>query len=318
METAPPLPACRRSVAPRSVAGVPQLSWTTRPDGDALSEIISLLDAAAAADGVDPVSEPVLLRLRHGRPGQHLLARDGAGALVGFADLDVRYDRATAELAVLPGHRGRGVATALVDALAQRAGSGMWAWAHGEQPAAVRLAERAGMRRARELWQMRRSLAEPVPSRLLPEGLSLRAFVPGQDEAAVVELNNRAFAGHPEQSGWEVEDLQLREGEPWFDPAGFLLAVETVHDGAERLRGFHWTKVHPGPPPAGEIYVLAVDPDAQSGGLGAALAAAGLEHLRQRGLGEALLYTEADNTAAIRMYEKLGFARHHTDVEFLR
>jgi mycothiol synthase len=296
---------------------VPQLTWTTRPDHDAVAEIISLLDAAAAADKVDPVSEPVLLRLRHGRPGQHLLARDDAGTLVGFADLDVRNGRATSELAVHPGHRGHGIATMLVDALSQRAGPDMWAWAHGEHPAAVRLAERAGMRRARELWQMRRSLADPVPSRLLPDGLSLRAFVPGRDEAAVVELNNRAFAWHPEQAGWEVADLVLREGEPWFDPAGFLLAVEPADDSTDRLHGFHWTKVHPGPPPAGEIYVLAVDPDAQSGGLGAALAAAGLEHLRQRGLGEALLYTEADNAAAIRMYRKLGFVHHHTDVEFL-
>lgn len=296
------------------MTGVPQLSWSTRPDDDTVAEIISLLDTAAAADGVDPVSEPVLLRLRHGRPGQHLLARDGAGTLVGFADLDVRHGRATAELAVLPEHRGRGIAGVLVDALAQRAGPDMWAWAHGEHPAAVRLAARAGMWRARELWQMRRGLVDPVPSRLLPEGLSLRAFVPGRDETAVVELNNQAFAGHPEQSGWEVADLQLREAEPWFDPAGFLLAV----DDFDRLHGFHWTKVHSGPPPAGEIYVLAVGPDAQGGGLGNALATAGLEYLRQLGLGEALLYTEADNTAAIRMYEKLGFARHHTDVEFLR
>ncbi|MQA15427.1 MAG: mycothiol synthase [Pseudonocardiaceae bacterium] len=275
---------------------------------------MSLLEAAAAADGVDPVSEPVLLRLRHGRPGRHLLARDATGALVGFADLDVRHERATTELTVHPAHRGHGTGTALVDAVAQRAGSALWAWAHGEHPAAVRLADRAGMRRARELWQLRRSLTDPVPSRLLPEGLSLRAFVPGSDERAVVEVNNRAFAWHPEQSGWEVEDLQLRGGEPWFDPAGFLLAV----DGADRLHGFHWTKVHPGPPPAGEVYVLAVDPDAQSGGLGAALTAAGLEHLRERGLPEALLYSEADNAAAIRMYRKLGFTHHHTDVEFLR
>lgn len=270
------------------------------------------MEAVAAADGVDPVSEPVLLRLRYGRPGRHLLARDNTGTLVGFADLDVRYGRATTELAVHPAARGQGVGTALVDAVVQRAGPDLWAWAHGEHPAAVRLAEAAGMRRARELWQLRRDLAEPVPTRLLPDGLSLRSFVPGHDEAAVVEGNNRAFSWHPEQSGWEVADLELREGEPWFDPAGFFLAV----DDADRLHGFHWTKVHPGPPPAGEVYVLAVDPDAQSGGLGAALTAAGLEHLRQRGLAEVLLYTEADNVAAIRMYRKLGFAHHHTDVEF--
>lgn len=294
------------------MAAVLQLSWTTRPEAHAVAEILSLLRAVTAADGVEPVSEPVLLRLRHGREGQHLLARDTAGTLVGFADLDVRHERATAELAVHPAARGRGIGTALADEVTQRAGSDLWAWAHGEHPAALRLAERAGMRRARELWQLRRDLAEPLPSRLLPEGLSLRSFVPGRDEAAVVEVNNRAFAWHPEQSGWEAADLQLREDEPWFDPAGFFLAV----DGGDRLHGFHWTKVHPGPPPTGEVYVLAVDPDAHGGGLGGALTTAGLEYLRQRGLAEVLLYTEADNAAAIRMYRKLGFAHHRTDVEF--
>ncbi|MGH3977835.1 MAG: mycothiol synthase [Pseudonocardiaceae bacterium] len=287
---------------------------TTQPDPHTVEEVVALLAAAAAADGVDPVSEPVLLRLRHGRPGLRLLARDGGGTLVGFANLDVRGDRATAELAVHPGHRGQGIGTALATAVREHHDGPLWVWAHGEHPAAVRIAGRHGMRRERELWQLRRDLADPLPSRPLPEGLSLRRFVPGRDEAAVVEVNNRAFAWHPEQSGWDVGELAVREGEPWFDPTGFLL----VTDGDGRLAGFHWTKVHPGPPPVGEVYVLAVDPAAQGDGLGPALVLAGLEHLRDRGLGEVLLYTESDNEAAVRMYRKLGFRHHHTDVEFLR
>jgi len=279
-------------------------------------EIVALLAAAASADGVDPVSEPVLLRLRRGRAGEHLLACDDsgtagtAGTLTGYAALDPRADRPTAELAVHPGHRRRGIGTALADAVVERVGSGLWVWAHGEHPGALRLAERHGMRRARELWQLRRSLAEPIQHRALPDGLRLRAFVPGQDEPAVVEVNNRAFAWHPEQAGWEVEQLTERQEEPWFDPPGFLLAV----DHTDRLLGFHWTKVHPDG--TGEVYVLGIDPDAQGTGLGAALTAAGLEHLAGRGLAEVLLYAESDNDAAVRMYEKVGFRHHRTDVEF--
>ena len=294
------------------MAAVVTLTWTNRPAPEQTAQALALLAAAGSEDGVGPVSEPVLLRLRHRRTGDHLLAQDGNGALVGYAALDTRPDRPTAEFAVHPDHRRRGAGAALADVLVERVGVGLWVWAHGEHPGALALAERHGMRRARELWQFRRSLDEPAAHRPLPEGLHLRAFVPGRDEAAVVEVNNRAFAWHPEQADWDVEQLAVREDEPWFDPAGFLLAV----DGAGRLNGFHWTKVHPDG--VGEVYLLGIDPDAQGSGLGSALVAAGLEHLTGRGLAEVLLYTESDNDTAVRMYEKVGFRHHHTDVAFLR
>jgi mycothiol synthase len=166
--------------------------------------------------------------------------------------------------------------------------------------------------RRRELFQLRRALAGPIPQRALPEWVTLRAFVPGMDEAAVVQVNNRAFSWHPEQRRWDTSELAVREAQPWFDPKGFLLAV----DPAGRLLGFHWTKMHPGG--LGEVYVLAVDPDAQDSGLGVALTVLGLAHLREQGASQAMLYVETDNTAALRTYQKLGFAYHHTDAEFLR
>src|SRR5690606_10535850 len=115
----------------------------------------------------------------------------------------------------------------------------------------------------------------------LPAGVRLRPFRPGADEPAWRSLNARAFADHPEQGRWTLADLRLRMAEPWFDPAGFLLA-ERETDG--RLLGFHWTKVHAKDPsstggepaPIGEVYVLGVDPQAQGLGLGRALTLAGL------------------------------------------
>ena len=293
------------------MAVVVTLTWTSRPTTDQTAQALTLLATAGSADGVDPVSEPVLLRLRHRRSGDHLLAQDGSGALVGYAALDTRPDRPTAEFAVHPDHRRRGNGAALAAALVERVGVGLWVWAHGEHPGALALAERHGMRRAREVWQFRRSLDEPAAHRPMPEGMHLRAFLPGRDEAAVVEVNNRAFAWHPEQADWDVEQLTVREDEPWFDPAGFLLAV----DRTGRLFGFHWTKVHPDG--VGEVYVLGIDPGAQGSGLGSALIAAGLEHLAARGLAEVMLYAESDNDTAVRMYEKVGFRYHHTDVAFL-
>jgi mycothiol synthase len=288
------------------------LTWIAQPSSGQIAAAAGLLAAAAAADGVDPLSESAVLRLHHPGTGMHLLAHDPAATLVGYASVDGRAQRRTAELAVHPAHRRGGVGGALLAALLDRAEGPLWVWAHGEHPAALRLAQRTGLTRERELLQLRRGLADPIPPRALPDGVALRSFVPGEDEAAVVRVNNRAFSWHPEQSHWDISQLAMREAQPWFDPKGFLLAV----DPQDRLLGFHWTKVHVDG--RGEVYVLGVDPDAQGSGLGGVLTAAGLEHLRERGLAEVMLYVESDNAAALRTYQQLGFAHHHTDVEFLR
>jgi mycothiol synthase len=291
------------------------LSWLTRPSDDQIADILALLAAAEAADGVYAISEAAILWLRSGdsgpRTGVHLLAHDPTGTLLGYASLDERPERRTAEFTVHPEHRRRGVGGALLAALLVRVRGPLWVWAHGEHPAALRLVQQSGLISRRELMQLRRGLADPIPSRPLPGGVTLRAFVPGEDEAAVVRVNHRAFAWHPEQSRLDIRELTVLETQPWFDPKGFLLAV----DPADRLLGFHWTKIHPDG--LGEVYVLAVDPDAQGTGLGSALTVAGLAYLRERGAPEAMLYVDSDNTAAVCTYQKLGFAHHHTDVEYL-
>jgi mycothiol synthase len=282
----------------------PVIVEETSPDRSAVR---ALADAAEAADGVAPLSEPVLIDLQE-NAGRHLTARRD-GDLVGYAHLDAERG---AELVVRPDARRHGVGGALLDAL-EDAGVEL-VWAHGRRPAALGFAAARGYTAARTLWQLRRPLSLEIPDRPLPAGIALRPFVPGQDEDAWVEVNARAFAHHPEQGGWTAQDVRLREAEDWFDPAGFLLAVRT--DGS--LAGFHWTKVHPGPPPIGEVYVLAVDPSAQGLRLGPALTVAGLRHLRDRGLAEVLLYVDDDNPGAVRLYQRLGFTEWDADVQFRR
>ncbi|HWL35746.1 MAG TPA: mycothiol synthase [Frankiaceae bacterium] len=296
------------------------LDVRTRLDPVQVAEVRALLAAATDADDVHPLSEHVTLHLGHGGDpdARNVLARVGDD-LVGYAHLDLTdvVAGASAELVVHPGSRRQGIGQALVGQLVGLSTDGrLRLWAHGSHPAASALAERLGFRRGRALWQMRRSLYAPLPDPSLPEGVAVRTFVPGQDEEAWVAVNNAAFAEHPEQGGWTVEDLEVREKEPWFDPEGFFLA-----ERGGTLVAFHWTKVHGNGghdhEAIGEVYVVGVSPDAQRLGLGPAMTIVGLRHLRSRGLGQAMLYVDEANTNAIRVYERLGFTRWDTDVSYV-
>ncbi|MFB9464867.1 mycothiol synthase [Streptomyces cinereospinus] len=276
--------------------------------------VLDLLAAAARADGQQAVSEQGRLQLRGGaRAGvSHLLLTAG-GQLVGYAQLEDTdpVEAPAAELVVHPAHRGHGHGRALGSALLAASGKRLRVWAHGGHSAARHLAQVLGLTLFRELRQMRRPLAGlDLPEPVLAEGVTVRAFVPGQDDAAWLAVNAAAFAHHPEQGSLTQRDLDDRKAEPWFDPKGFFLAFR----GAE-LVGFHWTKVH-AEEQLGEVYVLGVAPGAQGGGLGKALTSIGLRHLAAQALPTAMLYVDADNTAAVSVYERMGFTTYQTDLMY--
>ena len=296
-----------------------------RLSGEEVAAVLELVRLATEDDGVAPLSEHVMLHLRYGgdRQARNVMLMDG-GKIAGYAHLDPTdpVEGPSGELVIHPAYRRKHLGLALVQALADEAGSQqLRLWAHGDLPAAGRLAAAAGFERVRALWQMRRSLQTQLDRPVFADGITIRTFRIGQDEDEWTSLNRRAFASHPEQGAWTRTDLDLREQEPWFNPEGFFLA-----EREGRLVGFHWTKVHGQDgqdgdhehQAIGEVYVVGVDPAERGSGLGRALTLVGLRYLRSRGLFQVMLYVDESNGPAIRLYESLGFTHWDTDVMFAR
>ncbi|HWD53100.1 MAG TPA: mycothiol synthase [Acidimicrobiales bacterium] len=320
-----------------------RLTTIHRLDADSYADITRLVEAAAESDGYDALSEHKRLELaqaldrttdgtdgagREAEPGgppdefAALFAHDpDHPEPVGYAQLNPAGTNGALglELVMDPRFRGpeAGIADALLGAAVEEAGRmtgnhrprTLRYWASHVTPPDDRLAAAHGLRQERDLIQLRRPLPieDPRPK------VETRAFVPGQDEEAWLEVNNRAFATHPEQGNWTFATLLEREAEPWFDPAGFRL-----YEPDGRLAASCWTKVHDDTsPPMGEIYVISVDPDFQGHGLGRALTVAGLDSLAGAGLRVGMLYVDGDNPA-LSLYQSMGFVEHHIDRAYVR
>jgi mycothiol synthase len=286
-------------------------------------EVLKLISAASDHDGVPPVSEHVLLHLRHGgdKADTHLIAAQG-NQILGYAHLDLtdQVEGPSAELVVHPQHRKAGIGQQLLKALHEASGNTLRLWSHGDLPEARNIAEKSGFKRVRTVIQMRRSLNDPIPE--LSKDISIRNFLPEIDNAEWIALNNKAFVNHPDQGNWSEKDLAVRVKEDWFDPQGFLIAEEN-----QKMIGFCWTKIHGGHThkhshgeaehdhdPIGEIYIMGVNPEHSGKGIGKAVTIAGLRHMRYQGIFSAMLYVDADNASAIKLYQSLGFTEWGRDV----
>lgn len=267
---------------------------------------------------------PELAELLEGHLSDHLwldFVNGGSAGFVGVRIVDedrtmaayAQISRAAggAELELLGDDRrvALDAAETALDAYAADGGGPLTWWVDDPDPGIRAWAEQYGLTTGRELHEMRRPLPHERHS-----AIATRAFVPGADDPAFLGVNNRAFAGHPEQGGWTHDTLASRLAAEWFDPDGFRLH-EVAEGTSLTLAGFCWTKIHPATdtePELGEIYVIAADPAFTGRGLGTELTLAGLDSLSARGVTTADLYVDGANAAARSLYERLGFHIHRT------
>ena len=270
-------------------------------------EVLELITAASNVDETPPIAENVLLALRYGseKNDRHLIATQD-GQIAGYAHIDPTdlVEGPSTELVVHPDFRSQGIGGGLLDEVRKYTEDSLRLWSHGDSESAQQLAREHDFHKVRTVIQMRRSLIEPIPH--ADSAFTVRPFTPA-DADAWVALNNRAFEGHPEQSGWTTKDLEIRMAEEWFRPEGFLVAER---DG--KLFAFCWTKIH-SLNPVGEIYIMAVDPDMHGAGIGRQILIAGLQYLRSQ-IHSAMLYVDAENLVAQKLYKELGFTEWGRDV----
>lgn len=285
---------------------------------DARAAVLDLVLAARQHTGERPLPDHLWVDLVHGSGyGLSVALAWRNTTLVGYAQVSESNESRTLSIVLkvdlTPAEIAAATTSLLQAAIGLTAddGGGELHWwitdvRSDVQQASAAAAATAGFRLGRTLLQMRvdlpladhHAVAAPV-----------RPFVPGDDDLALLEVNNAAFGDHNEQGGWTPSVLRRREREPWFDPDGLLM-----HHRGGRLAAFCWTKIHDDTLPVmGEIYVIAVHPDFHGLGLGRALTVAGLAHIAQRGIGTGMLFVDEANTVAVSLYRSLGFRIHRTD-----
>jgi ribosomal protein S18 acetylase RimI-like enzyme len=133
----------------------------------------------------------------------------------------------------------------------------------------------------------------PFTPRPLPRGVRIRHMIPA-DLPAVVAVDWAAFSPLWRNS---------------FDALQKALAQAILSTVMETDKGLVGYQISTGNPLGAHLARLAVCPEWQGQGLGAAMIGDLIQHTRRRGKSRITLNTQGDNQNSQSLYEKLGFAR---------
>jgi GNAT superfamily N-acetyltransferase len=166
--------------------------------------------------------------------------------------------------------------------------------------AARALLEREGFSLCRVFHEMRVTLTEPPTVPALPTGLRLRAFVPGQDERAVFDTIEAAFADHWNHAPRQYDEWLARKQREGVNPALWLL-VEAEDGSIPAVSLGSMREDH------GYISIVGTLRAWRGKGLASALLKASFGAFWERGMRTVALGVDSQNpTGATRVYEAAG------------
>jgi mycothiol synthase len=282
-------------------------------DIEALTRL--LISARAWPPAALPAPDDVLLRWeRRGvNPSADVsVLPDGSGELAAFAQTVVFKDgtpRLGFELGVRPDYRGRGIGSALYRLVANRAQSSGAAhltspvYRKGDEarPDSTGFLERRGFRQDHSYWQMRLDGIDRQPPAEWPKGIGFRSFADTERDAKVwARLIVEAF-GEPATP----EGIRAQLREPGVSRDGYFFAIDL--SSGEEIGTSRGRIDVLGGKPVGYVGTVGVIPRYRGRGIAIALMAATLGYLAERGMSSATLFVEDRNTAARRLYDKLGW-----------
>jgi len=205
---------------------------------------------------------------------------------------------------VHPDHCGRGIGTALLEAVERRAGEQGWLlkqYLPGGNTVAGELLSAHGYAITNRYWRMVGDLTEAPPAPVFPEDVWLRPYVDGDDEDEVHTLIHTSFSEIPGNINHGIEQWRQRMiRSATYDPSLWLIATD-----GERIVGVltneEWKEGN-----MGWCAQLAVRPDHRRQGLGRALLLTAFGEFHRRGRTRVGFGVHGENDRAIALYESLG------------
>lgn len=179
----------------------------------------------------------------------------------------------------------------------------------GEDSRSTSFLHRHGFHVVSHSLHLVRENMDNLPQPLLPEGYTVHSLLAlGEEPELYMETANRLGAYDASYTLIRPEELERTISNAGWEPEGVIF----LFDNQERIVGVIRAGLSAQAAHRGYLHEIRLDPASRGKGLGAAMVAAALRHLADKGVTRTELDTAGENTAAQTLATRAGFrlARH--------